>query len=57
MSCPQIWKIEQEKDREKEKVGGRQGKLNGKKGDRDLGREIKKTKEAFFCWKNRKKIL
>ena len=50
--------LEQEKDREKEKVGGRQAKLNEKKGDRDLRREIKKkTKEAFFCWKNNKKIL
>ena len=27
---------EQEKDREKEKVGGRPAKLNEKKGDRDL---------------------
>ena len=34
---PQIWNIrEQEKDREKEKVGGRPAKLNEKKGDRDL---------------------
>ena len=32
----------QEKDREKEKVGGRPAKLNEKKGDRDLEREIKK---------------
>ena len=30
------WNIEQEKDREKEKVGGRPSKLNYKKGDRDL---------------------
>ena len=52
MSCPEIWNIEQEKDREKEKVGRRKAKLNEKKGDRDLGRETKKkTKEAFFCWK------
>ena len=29
---PQIWNIEQEKDREKEKVGGRAAKLNDKKG-------------------------
>ena len=36
MSCPQIWNTEQEKDREKEKVGGRTTKLNEKKGDRDL---------------------
>ena len=31
----------QEKDREKERVGGRPAKLNEKKGDRDLEREIK----------------
>ena len=41
MLCPQIWNIEQEKDREKEKVGGRPAKLNEKKGDRDLERQIK----------------
>ena len=56
MSCPQIWNIEQEKYREKEKVGGRLAKLNEKKGDRDLERE-KKLKETFFCWKNNMKIL
>ena len=39
LSCPQIWNIEQEKDREKEKTGGRPAKLNDKKGDRDLERE------------------
>ena len=42
-------KIEQEKDREKEKVGGMPPKLNEKKGDRDLEREIKN--KTFFCWK------
>ena len=31
----------QEKDREKERVGGRQAKLNEKNGDRDLERERK----------------
>ena len=36
LSCPQIWNIEQEKDRKKEKVGGRPAKLNEKKGDGDL---------------------
>ena len=41
LSCPQIWNIEQEKDREKNKVGGRPAKLDKKKGDRDLEREIK----------------
>ena len=34
-------------DRENEKVGGRPAKLNEKKDDRDLEREIK-TKETFF---------
>ena len=48
MSCPQIWNIEQEKDREKEKVVGRPAKLNEEKGDRDLEREIKKRKKTFF---------
>ena len=47
MSCPQIWNIEQEKDRERDKVGGWPAKPNDKKGDRDLGRQIKK-KEIFF---------
>ena len=54
MSCPQIWNIEQEKDREKEKVGGRLAELNEKKGDGDLEREIK-TKEAFFLLKEQQK--
>ena len=47
MLCPQIWSIEQEKDREKEKVGGRSAKLNEKKGDRDLERQIEKRRR--FC--------
>ena len=48
MSCPQIWNIEQEKDREKEKVGGWLAKLNEKKGDRCLEREIKKEGDIFL---------
>ena len=48
MSCPQIWKIEQEKHREKEKVGGRPAKLNEKKGNRDLEREIKNKGDIFL---------
>ena len=44
MSCPQIWNIEQEKNREKNKVGGRPVKPNDKKGDRDL----KKNKGGIF---------
>ena len=48
MSCPQIWNIEQEIKREKEKVGGRPAKLNERKGDRDLEREIKKNIGDIF---------
>ena len=40
--------MEQEKDREKEKVGGRPVKLNEKKGDRDLEREIKNKGDIFL---------
>ena len=47
MSYLQIWNIEKERDREKEKVGDRPAKLNEKMGDRELERE-KKTKEVFF---------
>ena len=47
MSCPQIWNIEQEKHREKEKVGGRPAKLNEKRGDRDLEQEIKNKGDIF----------
>ena len=49
MSCPQIWNIEQEKDREKEKVGGRPAKLKEKKGDRAEGLEggIKNKGDIF----------
>ena len=39
---------EQEKHREKEKVGGRPAKLNEKKGDRDLEREIKNKGDLFL---------
>ena len=42
-----ISNIAQEKDREKEKVGGRPAKLNEKKGDRDIEREIKKKGDFF----------
>ena len=57
LSCPQIWNIEQEKDRsENERVGDRPAKLNAKKSDRDLDRKIK-NKGDIFCWKNNKNIL
>ena len=50
MSCPKIWNIEKDKDKEKEKVGDRSAKLNQKKSDRELEREIK-NKGDNFCWK------
>ena len=56
MSCPQIWNIEQEKDREKEKVGGRPANLNEKKGNRDLEQEIKKQRSHFLLEEQRVKI-
>ena len=46
-SCPQIWNIELEKDREQEKVGDRPAKLNEKKGNRELEREIKNKGEIL----------
>ena len=48
MLRPQIWNIEQEKDREEEKVGGMPAKLNEKKGDRGLEREIKNRGDIFL---------
>ena len=48
LSCPQIWNIEQEKDREKEEVGGRPARLNEKKGDGDLEQRDKKQRRHFF---------
>ena len=48
LSCPQIWNIEQEKDREKEKVGGRPAKHNEKNCDGDLEREKKNKGDIFL---------
>ena len=48
LSCPQIWKIEQEKDIGKEEVGGRPAKLNEKKSDGDLEREIKNKGDIYL---------
>ena len=45
-----------ERQKKKEKIGRRPGKLNEKKGDRDLEREIK-NKGDIFCWKKNMKIL
>ena len=41
LSCPQIWNKEIEKDKEKEKIGDKPAKLNEKKSDGELEREIK----------------
>jgi len=46
LSCPQIRKIGKEKDRDKEKVGGRPPKHN----------EKKKTKETFFVGRTTRKF-
>ena len=48
MSFPKNWKIEQEKDRQKQKVGGVPAKLNEKKGDRDLEREINNKGDSLL---------
>ena len=48
MSFPKKWKIEQEKDSEKEKIGGMPLKLNEKKGDKDLEREINNNGYIFL---------
>ena len=56
-SCPQIWNIELEKDREKEKLGGRPAKLNEKKGNRDLEPEIKNKGDSFFVGKTTRKFF
>ena len=43
-----FWNIEKEKDREKEKVGGRPAKLNEKKSHIEFEREIKKERGHYF---------
>ena len=48
MSCPQIWKIEEEKDREKEKVR-RQASEAQREKELERGR---KNKGGIFCWWN-----
>ena len=53
MLCPQIGRIEQEKDSEKAKVGGRPVKLNEKKGDRDRD---KQQRRHFFVGRTTRKF-
>ena len=52
-----IWKTEQEKDREKEKVGGRPATLNEKKGNRDLEREINNKGDIFLLEEQRENFV
>ena len=40
----------------KDKLGGRLEKLNEKKGDGDIEREIE-SKGDIFCWKNNMKVF
>ena len=49
--------MEQEKDREKEKVGGRPVKLNEKKGIRDLEREVKNKGDIFLLEKQHENFV
>ena len=49
LSCPQIWNIEQEKDRERKRESGRQAsEAQREKGDRELEREIKNKGDILF---------
>ena len=57
MSCSQIRSIEKEKDRETEKVGDRPAKLNEKKSDRELEREIKKQRRHFLLEEQHEKFV
>ena len=58
LPCPQIWNIEQEKDREKAGESGRQAsEAQQEKGQRGFGARDKKQRRQVFCWKNNMKIL
>ena len=57
MSCPQIWSTEKERDRKKEKVGDRPAKLNEKKSDRQLEREVKDKGDIFLFEKQHENFV
>ena len=57
MSCPQIWNIEKEKDREKEEVDDRPAKLNEKKSNREQEREMKKQRRHFLLEEQRENFV
>ena len=48
MSCPQIWNIEQEKDREKEESRWQASEAQREKGRQRSRAKDKKRKETFF---------
>ena len=57
LSCPQIWNIEQEKDRGRKRESGRQAsEAQREKGRQGLRARDEKPKETFFCWKNNMKV-
>ena len=55
MSCPQIRNTE--RDSEKQKVGNRPAKLNEKKSDRQLEREIKDKGDSFLLEEQRERFV
>ena len=55
MSCPQIRNTE--RDSEKQKVGNRPAKLNEKKSDTQLEREIKDKGDSFLLEEQRESFV
>ena len=55
MSCPPIRNTE--RDSEKQKVGNRPAKLNEKKSDRQLEREIKDKGDSFLLEEQRESFV
>ena len=57
MSCPQIWNIEKEKDREKEKIVGQ---VSEDQREKELALEREREKKNLigdtFCWGNNMKF-
>ena len=57
MSCPQIWNIEQEKDREKEKVGRRPAKLKEKNDKGENFFLLEEQHKTFVAEVTKRKML
>ena len=57
MSCPEIWNVEQEKDRGKVNVGGRPAKLNEKKSDSVLELELLEEQHETLVTEVRKREM